>query len=143
MDNSAAAVAYAHLPIYGALIFWSFVTIVSVAAIFKEFAHKREVQRTLRTAIEKGQSLDPAVVALLTSAGGGVVRSELFAVWGIIVSAVGGGLLILGFFIGKLAPPAFYPIEGAGCLVLAIGLGLIAAAVFLRRMAIGGRDRPM
>ena len=142
MDKTVA-VAYAQLPIYGALIFWSFITIVSVAAILKEFAHKREVQRTLRTAIEKGQSLDAAVVALLTSSGVGVVRSELFGVWGIIVSAIGGGLLILGFFIGKLAPPAFYPIEGAGCLILTVGLGLIVAATFLRRMANGGRDRPM
>ena len=142
MDNTVA-VAYAQLPIYGALIFWSFVTIVSVAAFFKEFAQKREVQRTLRSAIEKGQSLDAAVVALLTSSGGGVVRSELFAVWGIIVSATGLGLLILGFFIGELARPAFYPIEGAGCLILTVGLGLIVAATFLRRMAIRGRDRSM
>jgi hypothetical protein len=141
MDQTAVAAAYANIPIYSALIFWSFVAIVSVAAIFKEFAHKREVQRTLRTAIEKGQPLEAGVVALLTSHG--TLRWEIFGVWGIIASAGGIGLLILAFFIGKIAPPAFYPIEGAGCLILTVGLGLFGAGIFLRRTAIGGRDRLM
>ncbi len=117
------AVAYANIPLFSALIFWTFITIVSVAGMLKEFANKREVQRTLRAAIEKGQALDAAAVAAIMAGSG--ARPETLAVAGVIVIAAGLGLLILGYFIGKLAAPAFYPIEGSGALAIAVGLGLL------------------
>lgn len=116
------AVAYANIPLFSALIFWGFITIVCVAGMFKEFANKREVQRTLRTAIEKGQPLDAAAVSAIMAGSG--ARPETLAVAGVIVIAAGLGLLMLGYFIGKLAAVAFYPIAGSGALALAVGLGL-------------------
>jgi hypothetical protein len=132
------ALAYANIPLFAALIFWSFVAVVSVAGMFKELANKREIQRTLRTAIEKGQPLDPAVVATIMATT--AARPEALAVGGIIITAAGAGLLMLGYFIGKLAPPAFYPIIGSGCLAIAVGLGLFAAAFLLRKLTPGGRN---
>jgi hypothetical protein len=138
--ESNVALAYATLPVYSALIFWSFIAIVAVAGMVKEFANKREVQRTLRAAIEKGQALDPAVVATITRTSS--MRPETLSVAGIIVVAAGGGLMLLGYFIGKLAEAAFYPIIGSGCLATTVGLGLFVAAWFLRRAEVSER-KPM
>ena len=134
---SSIALAYANIPVYFALIFWSFVTVVSVAGMVKEFANKREIQRTLRSAIERGQPLDPDVVETIVSSS--AVQPERLAVPGIIVTTTGIGLLPLGFFVGKLASGAYYPIIGSACLAICIGLGLLAAAYFLRRLAPGAR----
>ena len=139
MDQSIA-VAYANIPIYSALIFWSFVTIIAVAGMVREFANKREVQRTLRTAIERNQPLEAAVVATIVSTS--AVAPERFAVGGIVVTAAGIGMLPLGYFIGKLAEPAFYPIVGSGCLAICIGVGLLAGAAVLRKATVGAR-KPM
>jgi hypothetical protein len=139
--DSSVAVALANVPIFSALIFWSFIAVVSVAGMVKEFANKREVQRTLRSAIERNQTLDPAVVASIVSTCS--VPPERFAVAGIIVMAAGVGLLPLGFFIGKLAREAFYPIVGSGCLAICVGLGLFGAAALLRRAAATGARNPM
>lgn len=137
MDPNVA-LAYANIPLFSALIFWSFITIVSVAGMVKDFANRREIQRTLRTAIERGQPLDPAVVATIMASSG--ARPESLAVAGLIVFAAGLGLLPLGFFLGKLAAPAFYPIIGSGCLAIVVGLGFFAAAFLSRRLASGGRN---
>ena len=136
--DSSVAVAWANVPIFSALIFWSFIAIVSVAGMVKEFLNKREVQRTLRTAIERNQPLDPAVVETIVNSS--AVGPERFAVAGIIVIAAGVGLLPLGYFIGKLAREAFFPITGSACLAICVGLGLFGAAAFLRRPAMGARN---
>jgi len=134
------AAVYANIPIFSALIFWSFIAVVCVAGMVKEFANKREVQRTLRSAIERNVTLDPAVVETIVSTS--TVQPERFTVAGIIVIAAGLGLLPLGYFIGKLAEPAFYPIVGSGCLAICIGVGLLAGAAVLRKATVGAR-KPM
>ena len=142
MDSSAALAYanYANIPVFSALIFWTFIAIVAVAGMVKEFANKREVQRTLRAAIEKGQPLDPAVVETILSTSAG--QPERLAAAGIIVAAAGIGMIPLGLFIGMLAGDARYPIIGSGCLFFSVGVGLYAAASFLRRLAPGAR-KPM
>lgn len=138
--DSSVALALTNIPVFSALIFWSFIAIVSIAGMVKEFANKREVQRTLRSAIEKGQPLDPAVVEHIVSTTTG--QPERLAAAGIIVIAAGIGMIPLGLFLGMLAREARYPIVGSGCLFICVGVGLYAAASFLRRLAPGAR-KPM
>ena len=111
--------------------FWVFVAIVVVAGVWLAYARNRETQKTIRLAIEKGMHLDPALINTL------VVRKqdkpEDYWVGGVICVAIGVGLPILGFFVGRMAPPAFFPIVGAGILVGLIGVGLIVSGILVGR----------
>ena len=84
----------------------------------------------LRTAIEKGQQLDPALIEKLTSNRHGADRVEpiQFKLGGIVTTAAGIGICLLSFFISRIAPPALYPILGGGVLVICVGVGLLIGA---------------
>jgi len=59
---------------------------------------------------------------------------------GFICIAVAFGLPLLAYFIARVAPEAFWPIAGAGAMLLIIGAGLIFCGKFIeRRMAAADR----
>ena len=73
------------------IAFWIFVAVAVVAGVWKEYASKRETERTIRAAIEKGQQLDPALVERMLRPKKGDETQELI-IGGTVLIAIGFGL---------------------------------------------------
>jgi hypothetical protein len=111
--------------------FWVFVGAVAVAQIMADHQKRRMNVDLLRAIIEKGQAIDPALVAKLMPSD--AVEEEhtdpqLIKLGGIITTATGVGIAFLAYFIAQIAPMAFYPILGGGVVTICIGVGLLIGA---------------
>jgi hypothetical protein len=113
--------------------FWLFIGMVAVAGIIADYQKRRLNVDLLRTLIEKGQALDPAVVTKLISpdATDGSVDPLYLKVGGIIVTASGVGVFAMSFFIARIAPVALYPIMAGGIVTICVGIGLLIGAKVL------------
>jgi len=113
--------------------FWLFIGMVAVAGIIADYQKRRLNVDLLRTLIEKGQALDPAVVAKLISPGelDGRVDPTHLKLGGIIVSAAGIGVFLMSFFIARIAPVALFPIMAGGVVTICVGIGLLVGAKVL------------
>jgi hypothetical protein len=125
-----------------AVAFWIFLTVSAVAGMKYDFRKRQLAMESLRTAIERGQPLEPGVVEQLLARHREpeVDRPQdlepYLRIGGIITAAGGIGVLIAAFPIGLQFPIAKLPMLGVGSLAVCIGLGLVLAA----RAA--GRYRP-
>jgi hypothetical protein len=110
--------------------FWVFVGAVAVAQIMADHQKRRMNVDLLRTIIEKGQAIDPALVAKLMSPDAIEERTDPQDVrlGGIITAAAGVGIALLSYFIAQVAPIAFYPILGGGVVTICVGVGLLIGA---------------
>jgi hypothetical protein len=110
--------------------FWVFIGAVAIAGIVTEHKNRRLGGDLRRTRIEKGQQLDAAMVEQVMSQQALDDRTDPtdLKLGGIIVTAVGIGLLPLCFFISKLAPIAEYPILGVAAVTICVGVGLLVGA---------------
>jgi len=110
--------------------FWMFVAIVVVAGVGGSVLRHRETQKTIRQAIERGQTLDPATLERLMQSGHprGPPPRGLLLFGGIMLLAVGAGLAMIGWFTSQTNPSQLYPGLGAGSLVGLLGVGLLVAA---------------
>lgn len=118
--------------------FWIFVAVVVCAAIWYAFARHQETQKTIRLAIEKGMKLDPALIDKLVTRKSGKPE-DYYYIGGFVCLAVGIGLPILGYFIGRIEPDAFFPLAGSGILVGLIGISLIVAGILVGRREKAGK----
>lgn len=110
--------------------FWMFIGAVAIAGMIADYQKRRMNVELLRTIIEKGQTLDPAVVTKLIapdSADERVDPTDL-KLGGIITTATGVGIFLMSLFISRLAPVALYPIMAGGTIVICIGIGLLFGA---------------
>ena len=132
-------------PMTGAvgIAFWTFVAIAAIGAFWREFAIKREREKTIRAAIEKGQQLDPEVIAQM-------YRHEarfdpqLLLIGGVVTLATGIGLPIMGYFLSLSGNvEQFYRMVGIGCLVALIGVALVAVGWLMRRSETESARRPI
>jgi hypothetical protein len=119
----------------GAAAFWGFVAVCVIAGVASSVIRNRETQKTIRQAIERGQTLDPATLERLmhgaTPAGQTPAQARFgFIAGGIIMLCIGAGLAVMGWFISLQSHDAFYPMLGVGSLVGLIGVGLLIASVF-------------
>jgi hypothetical protein len=122
--------------------FWIFVAIVVLASIWLAFARNREMQKTIRLAIEKSVQLDAALIDKLVKRRSGI--PEDYYVGGIVCIAVGIGLPILGYFFGRIeAEPELQFVcgilVGAGILVGLIGISLIVCGILIGRREKAGK----
>ena len=110
--------------------FWMFIGAVAIAGIITDYQKRRLNVELLRTIIEKGQPLDPALVTKLISPDVAERRvdPEDLKLGGIITTASGIGIFLMSFFIGRLAPIALYPIMAGGTIVICVGVGLLIGA---------------
>src|SRR5262245_27210635 len=109
-----------------AIVFWLFAAITVVAGVWRQVAIRRDIQMTIRLAIEKGQSLDPALLEkMMQPSPPGSVRS---LAPGAILIAMGLGFPCMGYFIslGGDSKP-LYPLTGVGVLLLLMGVALVLA----------------
>jgi hypothetical protein len=120
-------------PYLVAVAFWIFIGAVSIGGMVYDYKRRRGGIDVLRMAIEKGQQLDPALVEKLTSYESKEQQIDpvLIKLGGVITVAAGVGICPLSFFISRVAPVAFYPILGAGVLVICVGAGLLVGAKVL------------
>jgi hypothetical protein len=121
------------------IAFWVFVGAVSIAGIVGEHKKRRLGVELLRYAIEKGQTLEPAIIEKLM---GAEARDKSTApldlkIAGIITIAGGAGVSVLAFFVRYLVPAALYPTLGAGLAIVCVGAGLCVAS----RAMVRSRER--
>jgi hypothetical protein len=107
----------------GAVTFWLFVLVISVVGTILPYLKHRETQRTIRAAIEKGQPIDPAVLAEPKPKAD---RPEGYILFGLVLIAAGLGLQVLAVCIGIQANiGTVWPVNGAGGACLLIGIALL------------------
>jgi hypothetical protein len=107
----------------GAVTFWLFVLVISVVGTILPYLKHRETQRTIRAAIDKGQPIDPA---LLAEPKPKKDKPEENILVGLILVAIGLGLQVLAVCIGIQADiGTVWPVNGAGGIALLIGLVLL------------------
>jgi len=92
---------------------------------------RREMQKTLRAAIDKGQTLPPELVDALSKDS---VRPPATASrdlrTGIILLAVGAGIALMGYGISFEEMDALYPFAGIAAIPAMIGLAFIVLSIF-------------
>ena len=118
-----------------------FVAVAAVGGMVSDYKRRRLELEPLRAAIERGQSIDPAVLERLMSPPKDErqgLNPLYLRIGGIMSIATGIGIAIMSFFIRMLAPPAFWPLIGAGALVICIGVGLLVAAGAIEQHRRGG-----
>lgn len=110
--------------------FWMFIGAVAVAGIIADYQKRRLNVELLRTIIEKGQALDPALVTklILPDALDDRVDPADLKLGGIITTATGVGIFLMSYFINRLAPVALYPTMAAGTVLICVGIGLLIGA---------------
>jgi hypothetical protein len=110
--------------------FWVFVGVVAIAGLIADHQKRRLNVDLLRTIIEKGQPLDPALVAKLLSQDANDERTDPMdlKLAGILTTASGVGIFLMSFFVSRLVPSALYPMMAAGIVAVCVGVGLIIGA---------------
>ncbi len=109
-----------------------FVMIIAIIVVpaWLKSRERREMQATLRTAIEKGQPLPTEIIEAMTKS----VKVPATALsdmrTGVIWVAVGLGVGVLGFMIGYQEAEAFHPILGFAAIPVIIGLAYVVLSFF-------------
>jgi hypothetical protein len=122
-----------------AVAFWIFIAVVVVAGVAGGAFRHLETQKTIRQAIQAGQTLDPETLdRLLRSSRGpsGPPSRSGYWVGGILMLSIGAGIAMIGWATSQTNPSDLYPGLGAGAMVGMIGVGLLAAG-----LAVGGRHK--
>jgi hypothetical protein len=119
--------------------FWLFVGGVSIAGIISDYQKRRLNVDLLRTLIEKGQAIDPALVTKLISPDALDERTDPadLKLGGIITTATGVGIFLMSYFIGRFASGALYPVMAGGTVIICVGVGLLIGA----KVVAGARER--
>lgn len=111
------------------VVFWGGLWAIAIVAILLPMFREREMQKTLRHAIEKGQTLDPAIVEALMAPQRPKPKlpiAKQFLVASAVLIGLGLGSMVMSWFVSQIAAIAFYPIMGGG-----IVLGIMGAAFLL------------
>ena len=119
----------------GAASFWMFIAVVVAAGVAGAAFRHHETQKTIRKAIESGQSLDPATLdgLLRATRSSGPPPRAGFLAGGIIMLAIGAGLGVIGWATSQTHPDQLYPGLGAGAMVGFIGLALLLCGLLINR----------
>jgi len=123
--------------------FWIFVGTCAVASIASAAFRHRETQKTIREAIEKGQGLDPETLDRILQAGRppkGPPPRGFLLFGGIMLLAIAGGLVLIGWSESMTNPAQLYPGLGAGGMVGLLGVGLLVTARVTRDPRGDGRE---
>ncbi|HTB89035.1 MAG TPA: hypothetical protein VK743_13830 [Steroidobacteraceae bacterium] len=112
------------------IAFWMFVGAVSIAGIISDYQKRRLNVELLRTILDKGQALDPALVTKLISPDAALDRTDPtdLKLGGIIVTAAGIGIFLMSYFVARVAPVALYPIMAGGIVTICVGISLLIGA---------------
>ena len=111
-------------------VFGSLVAIVVGPGLIKA-RERREVQVTVRTALDKGQPLPPEVIETLTRDIAQNLSSRTKDLRrGVLTLAAAAGIALFGYAIGMEAGEAVYPMLGLAAVPATIGLAFIVLSFF-------------
>jgi hypothetical protein len=116
--------------------FWLFLGVCAVAGIVADYKRRRMGVEVVRTAIEKGTPLDPALIEQLTSTPSKPDQGldpTLLKLGGIITIASGIGLCPGAWLVSHAYPPVLYPTLGLAILAICVGGGLLVGAGVVSR----------
>lgn len=117
-------------PIVAILTIFGGITAMIVLPSYFKSKERREMQATLRAAIEKGQPVPPEMIDAMTRN----VKVEPTALsdlrTGIIWVAVGVGIAAFGYFVSYEEAEAFHPMLGMGAIPAIVGLTYIVLSFF-------------
>jgi len=108
------------------LAFWGFIAAVVVGGMWYGLRERQAQYETMRTLIESGQKIDEAVVERILGGSRNLGRDLKIAAMIVLLTAP--GLAVLGWFVGLLSEPWFYPMIGVAALVAFVGVGLLVAS---------------
>ena len=119
--------------ILGPMFFFLAVFGIIAVVMWRRIAVERERQTTVRLAIERGQQLDAALVEkLLAPANPPKPTNPTLVPVGLLSAGV--GLCVFGLFLRQIEEDAFWVMTGVGCMVAIIGLGVLLAVRYGRRL---------
>lgn len=109
-----------------------FLMIAAIVIIPRWFKsrEREQLQQTLRVALEKGQPLDPEVVASISKDIKPAATAHQDLRQGVIWLAVGLGIAIFGWLVGMEENEAIYPLIGIASIPALIGAAFIVLSVF-------------
>lgn len=111
-----------------------FIMVVCIVVIpmWLKSRDRREMQATVRAAIEKGQALPPELIEAMTKeVKPAKVSSALRDMrTGVILIAVGAGIAVLGFMIGQIEGDALHPLLGVSAIPALIGVAYVVLSFF-------------
>lgn len=124
------------LAVVGVALF-TFLAVSAVAGSVAEYKKRSRELEVLRTAVERGQPLDPALVEHLTMRHGLGPESEHqpvdLRIGGIVTIGSGIGVALLACFLIPVAPSWFYPVAGVGAVAVCVGISLLICARTIER----------
>lgn len=97
------------------------IVLIPVAWMFFKFKKDRDIQNTLRTALEKGHEVPPELLEQISDPKVQPKKDQDLR-RGVVLVAVGLGIGAFGYLVGE--QDAFGPLAGIGSIPLLIGLGL-------------------
>jgi hypothetical protein len=118
-------------PIVAILTIFGGITAMIVLPSYFKSKERREMQATLRAAIEKGQPVPPEMIDAMTRnvKVAPTALSDLRT--GIIWVAVGIGIATFGYFVSYEEAEAFHPMLGMGAIPAVVGLTYIVLSFFI------------
>ena len=117
----------------GAFGFWLFLAVVVGGGMWFDARKKESEQETLRRLVESGQRIDPALVDKMLRTTGNERKDRDLKVGGIVTLFAGLGLVVLGWFLGKLDSQIFEVMLGVSGMVAMVGIGLLLAGAYFAR----------
>jgi hypothetical protein len=117
------------------IVFWVAIAVIVFIQVWGKSSAERERQLTLRTAIERGQQIDPAMIEKIMAGQQKPKQSQFgLLIGGVVVSFAGVGLVLMGLILGAEDPEQLKGLVGSGVLVGMVGVGLFVAHVLQRRL---------
>ncbi|NQE64257.1 DUF6249 domain-containing protein [Caulobacter sp. RHG1] len=112
------------------IAFFACIAAVCITPVWLKSRDRKEMQATLRSAIEKGQPVPQEVIEALTRNVKGPPTALRDMRSGVIWLAIGLGIGGLGAMIGIREEEALHPLLGIAIIPSVIGLALIALSFF-------------
>lgn len=100
----------------GALLFWGFVTLASVSIVWAHHLSRREAERTIRMALERGLLLDANAIRELRF-GSNQRTPAYLAIGGLILLSVALALTVFAFVIAPEEPDTLLPLLGIAAFI--------------------------
>ena len=114
----------------GAAVFWAMVGVSALSVIWSSHLNRREIERTVRLAIESGLVLDAEMVRRLK---GKSERSPAhMIIGGAVLLALALGVSIFAFAASVEDTDALLPVLGVAAILALPGAALIAGGLWLR-----------
>ncbi|MFT4253830.1 MAG: DUF6249 domain-containing protein [Caulobacter sp.] len=111
-----------------------FIMVVCIVCIplWLKSRERREMQATVRAAIEKGQALPPELIEAMSKEVKPPKESSAMRDMrvGVILIAVGGGIAVLGLTLGQIDDNAMHPFLGAAAIPALIGVAYVVLSFF-------------